>query len=186
MSPAAASARARASSSASGSSSKSDHRGRAERQTRGTAGGDDEPGPRAGLGEFRQHELRSVVQPVRVLDHEQRWHQQHAGQELVEDVVQAIAPERRLDLVDLGSVRDVGIERQREQRQPLGEVGHHGLCERRQLGAGALARLVRESADQRPEHRPERPEGRRRRIGLAVRTEDLEPDGARDHLLHES
>ena len=113
--------------------------GRGEWQARWSPRGDDEPGPWPRLGELREQELRRVVQPVHVLNEDHRRHEQHAGEELVEDVVQPIAPERGIDLVDLPGVRHFGVERQGEQRQPLSEVGHHGLRKCGQLRAGTLA-----------------------------------------------
>ena len=145
VSPAAASASARASSAASGSSSST--------VAVAASGGPDgrrvattSHGRGSGLRELREDELRRVVEPVRVLDQDRRRHQQEPHQELVDDLVQPVAPERGIDLVHLRRRRHLGVERQREQRQPHREVRHHAGDERGQLRAGRVRRVLGEDA----------------------------------------
>ena len=174
-SPAAARASARASSA---EGRKVEQSIPAQRWPRRPARDDDEPRLRPRLGELREHELGGIVEPVRVLDHDRGRHHQHPRQQLVEHVVQPVAPEHRVDLVDLRRGRHLGVEGQREQRQPVGEIGHRRLGEGGQLRAGRVRGLVRQDADEGTEEGAQRRERRRRGVRLAAGAQDLEADGA--------
>ncbi len=157
-------ARARGRPPASSGSSSTHRRRAAERRPGRPPRGDDEPRPRRGLRQLGEHELRRVVEPVRVLEDDRRRHHQQPHQELVEHVVQAVAAERRVDLVDLGRRCDLGVERQREERQPQSRGPASTVCTNAvSFAPAASGVVVREDPDQRPQERAERCERRRRR-----------------------
>ena len=90
---------------------------------------DDEPRPaeRRSRIEVREHEARGVVEPVRVLEDDQRRHQEHAHEELLDGVVELVARGTPASIaLRLGRRLDRRVERDREQRQPRREVGHDG------------------------------------------------------------
>ena len=94
-------------------------------------------------GQVAEQEPRRVVEPVRVLEDEQRRHHQHALEERLDGLEQPVAARRRVERVGLRRRQHVRVERDREQRQPRREVGHHAGDERRELRAGLLARARR-------------------------------------------
>ena len=105
-------------------------RGRLAVRSRGDA---HEPGPRRrSRGQRAEQEARGVVQPVPVLDDEERRHEQHPLQERADDLVQPVEARACGHGVHLGRVRHLGVERHREQREHRGEVGHGAADERRQ------------------------------------------------------
>ena len=67
---------------------------------------------------WRSRKRRRVVDPVHVLDDDQRRHQQHPRHELGDDLVQLVAAEGGVDLVRLRRRRHLGAERDGQQRQP--------------------------------------------------------------------
>ena len=87
-----------------------------------------EPGPRrAAAHEMQEDAVRGVVDPVCVLEDDERGHHQHAEQELLDRLEDALATERRLDLLGFRRHRHFGVEGDREQREPGRELGHDGL-----------------------------------------------------------
>ena len=86
----------------------------------------DEPGSHGGLcDEMGDEETRCVVEPVRVLDHDQRRHHQDALEERRHRLVQPVARRRRIEDAALGGRGHRRVERDREERKPGREIGHH-------------------------------------------------------------
>ena len=72
------------------------------------------------------------------------------------DVVQAVAPEGRVDLVDLRRRGDLGVERKREQRQPDARgPASRPLTNAVSFAPAASGGVVRQDPDERPQQRPE-------------------------------
>ena len=128
-----------------------------------------------------EEELRRVVEPVHVLDDEQRGHHQQPFDQRRECLVASIPCAGRIERVDVRGRAEPRVERKREQRQPGGQVGGHGSDEERELLPGLVPRSIGRDSDQLPEKRPECSEWLSLRVRLAGHVELLEPDceGAR-------
>jgi hypothetical protein len=72
---------------------------------------------------------------VCVLDDYERRHHQHPLEERRHRRLELVAAPLGVERVDVGSRRDLGVEGDREQRQPRRKVGHHRRHEGRDLCA---------------------------------------------------
>ena len=122
---------------------------------------------------------------MRVLDDEQRRHHQHALEERLDGLEELLAARRRVERVGLRRRQHLGVERDRQQRQPRREVGHHAGDERRELRAGLLARAVRRDARELAEQVAPGEERRRRRVLLAGGRQLREAERERAQLADE-
>ena len=146
----------------------------------------DEPRPHGRLCEqVREEEARRVVEPVPVLDHEQRRHHQDPLQECRGGPVELPAARGRIERRCLRGRVDLGVEGNREQRQPRREVGHHPGHERLQHRAGLGRGAVGRDADELTQRCPDRRKGLRRRVVLRGSVELLEAEGQRAQLVDE-
>ena len=86
-----------------------------ERRALGPARDRQEPGPgRAAAHEVEEEAVRGVVDPMRVLEDDERRHHEHAEQELLDGPEDALAPEGRLDVLGLRCHRHFRVEGNRE------------------------------------------------------------------------
>ena len=146
-----------------------------------------EPGPRgAAAHEMEEDAVRRVVDPVRVLEDDERGHHQHAEQELLDRLEDALATERRLDLLGFRRHRHFGVEGDREQRQPGRELGHDGLDPGLQAIAGLGWALRIGDSGERAEQRAKRQVGDGHPVLVAARDELREADRHRLQLLDEA
>ena len=120
--------------------------------------------------------MRRVVDPVCVLEDDERRHHQHAEQELLDRPEEALAPERRLDLLGLRCHRHFGVEGNREQREPGRELGHHGLDPGLQAIAGLGRALRFGDSRERAQQRAKRQVGDGHPVLVAARDELREAD----------
>ena len=137
-----------------------------------------EPRPRRKLRAEVAKELGGrVVHPVDVVEDDQRRRVEQVPEQRAHDAVQPRAPERGIEVVDLGRRLDLDVERRREQRRPGDEL----LVDRREAvgehGAVVLAAAVQLDVEERAEERTERVVGRRRLVLLAAQR-DLPHVGA--------
>ena len=121
-----------------------------------------------------------------VLDHEQGRHHQDPLEEGLDGPVELVAARGRVECGRLRGGVDLRVERDREQRQPRCQVGHHPRHERLQhrpgLGGGAVGR----DADELAQRRPDGGERLGRRVLLGRPVELLEAERERPQLLHEA
>ncbi len=135
---------------------------------------------------MREQEPRRIVEPVAVLDHDQRRHHQDPLEERLDRPVELVAARRRIERRRLGGRVDLGVEGDREQREPRREVGHHPGHERLQHRPGLGRAAVGRDADELAERRSHRAERLGRGVLLGGPVELLEPERERPQLLHES
>ena len=147
----------------------------------------EEPGPRFGAAhEMEEDAVRGVVDPVRVLEDDQRGHHEHAEQEMLDRLEDPFAPEGRLDLLGLRRHGNLGVERNREEREPGREVGHHGLDPRLQPATGLGRGLRLGDPCERPEQRAKGLVGDGHPVLIAARDELREADRLGPELLDEA
>src|SRR5206468_10181160 len=96
-------------------------------------------------------------------------HHQHPREELLDRLVQALTPERRIDLLRLRRRLDLCAERNREQRQPRREVREHCPHPRRQLRARRRCVEVWGDSGERTQQRAEDEVRRRRGVRVTAR-----------------
>ena len=101
-----------------------------------------------------EEETRCVVDPVRVLDDDERRHHQHSLQERRHRRLEPKAALLGVEGVDFGRRRRLGVERHREERKPPRKIGHRGCDEGRELRAGHLTRAGGNDADELPQRIP--------------------------------
>ncbi len=146
-----------------------------------------EPGPRRRLARQRVKQVAGrIVDPVPVLDDEERRHQQDAGEQRPDALVQPVAPELRLELVDLGRRGNLGIEGNGDQRRQRRQVGHHRGDPGHQGSAGLARVHLRGQADERPQQITEHRVRRRRRVLVAAAVELREAERLLPQLLEQA
>ena len=155
----------------------------------GSGAGRDAHEPRSHRGfreKVREEETRCVVEPVAVLDHDQRRHHQDPLEERLDRPVELVAACGRVERRRLGGGGDHCVEGDREQRQPRRQVGHHPCHERLQHRSGLSRGAIRRDADELAQQSANGREGLCRRILLSRPVELLKAECERPDLLHEA
>ncbi len=120
-----------------------------------------------------------------VLEDDQRRHHQDALEEGLDRLDELLATCGRIKRVRLGRRHHLGVEGDREQREPRREVGHDARDEGAQQRAGLITRAVRRDACKLSQKIAPRVERRRRRVLLRGRVQLREAERERAELVHE-